>query len=143
MTRDRERLLETLDVMKWLCREFWPEVFRKSVDKLQMNNMGVFVLQDTAFRWTRYVSGPTDVDPCAPPGAAPPAGDTQSASLALTLKYLLLPCGLIRGALAAFGLSAAVNVDVSAMPRAVFQARVGGLCSAVAMLSAHPRSRLP
>lgn len=31
--------------MKWLCREFWPEVFRKSVDKLQMNNMGVFVLQ--------------------------------------------------------------------------------------------------
>lgn len=45
ITRDRERLLETLDVMKWLCREFWPEVFRKSVDKLQMNNMGVFVLQ--------------------------------------------------------------------------------------------------
>ena len=45
MTRDRERLLETLDVMKWLCREFWPEVFRKPVDKLQMNNLGVFVLQ--------------------------------------------------------------------------------------------------
>ncbi len=39
MTRDRERLLETLDIMKWLCREFWPEAFRKSVDKLQMNNM--------------------------------------------------------------------------------------------------------
>jgi hypothetical protein len=38
MTRDRERLVDILDVIKFLCREFWSEVFRKPVDKLQTNN---------------------------------------------------------------------------------------------------------
>jgi hypothetical protein len=38
MTRDRERLIDVLDVMKFICREFWLEMFRKPIDKLQTNN---------------------------------------------------------------------------------------------------------
>ena len=107
LTRDRERLMESLDVMKWLCREFWTEAFRKPVDKLQTNNRGVFVLQDFSFRLTRFIS-------------AGPAEDGK----ALVLKYMLLPCGLLRGALAAFGIDAAVNLDITSLPRATFHIKL-------------------
>jgi hypothetical protein len=67
----------------------------------------VYVLQDVAFRWTRYMSGPAAED-----------------SKQLTLKFLIVPCGIIRGALAAFGLDAEVNADITGLPRAVFHIRV-------------------
>jgi hypothetical protein len=38
LSRDRDRFVEALDVMKFICREFWTEVFRKPIDKLQTNN---------------------------------------------------------------------------------------------------------
>ena len=107
LLRDRERAAEPLDAVKWLCREFWGDVFRKPVDRLQTNNRGVFVLQDHAFRWAKFVSGGPGQD-----------------SRALALKYLLVPCGLLRGALAAWGLEAAVNVDVSQLPKGVFHVRL-------------------
>lgn len=148
LARDRERLADALDVMKFICREFWTDVFRKvchrgellmyrytiqistrqsaaeihvpspllpaspalpftqPVDKLQTNNKGTFLLQDLNFRWTRYISG----SPADEPGA-------------VALKFTVLCCGLLRGALAAFDLNAIVHVDVSALPKAVFQVR--------------------
>lgn len=36
--RDRPPLTEALEVMKWLCKEFWGEVFRKGVDNLRTNH---------------------------------------------------------------------------------------------------------
>ena len=117
MLRDRgERMTDPLDIVKWMCREFWTEVFRKPVDKLQTNNRGTFVLQDFAFRWTRAAS--------APPSDAAGGG-------AHLLKYMLLPCGVVRGALSSFNLVATVNVDVSAAPRAVFHIRVAVPAAAV------------
>ncbi len=38
-----------------------------------------------------------------------------------------MPCGMIRGALAAFDIAAAVNVDISGLPKAVFQASSGAM----------------
>ena len=107
LLRDRDRASEPLDAIKWLCREFWTEAFRKPVDRLQTNNRGVYVLHDGGFRWARSLSG----DP----------GDD---SRALALKYFLVPCGLLRGALAAWGLDAVINVDISGLPRAVFHVRL-------------------
>lgn len=37
------------------------------------------------------------------------------------LQFLLAPCGIIRGALAAMGVTATVHADVSDLPVAVFQ----------------------
>lgn len=65
---------------------------------------GVYVLQDTNFRWTKYVSGA-------------PGEDMR----ALALKYTIFPCGLIRGALAAFDMDVTVNVEVSNLPKVLFQ----------------------
>lgn len=97
LARDRpERLVEHIDIVKFLCRDFWSEAFRKPIDKLQTNNKGVYVLQDFSFRWVRYTSAP--------------AGEDTKAH---ALRYLLFPCGLVRGCLAAFGLDASVNCDNS------------------------------
>ena len=107
LARDRERLVEVLDVVKFLCREFWTEAFRKPVDKLQTNNKGTFVLQDFSFRPLRALS-------------TAPGSDARLQALRIAVGA----CGLVRGALAAFGLEAAVNADVSALPRVVFQIRL-------------------
>lgn len=42
-----------LEVMKFICKEFWHDLFGKHVDKLQTNHRGIFVLRETSFRWAR------------------------------------------------------------------------------------------
>jgi len=131
---------EVLDVVKFVCRELWQEVHLKTVDKLQTNNRGVFVLQDFNYRWLRFVSARAAAPP-PPPGAGADAGAGAAAAPGApapgggaggappppaALLYLLFPCGLVRGALAACGVDAAVNADVSASPRAIFHIRVAG-----------------
>lgn len=45
------RIIEQLDVVKFLCKEFWATAFGKSIDNLKTNHRGVYVLQDQDFRW--------------------------------------------------------------------------------------------
>jgi hypothetical protein len=71
-------------------KEFWTEVFRKQIDKLQTNHRGVFVLKDLELKWLRRL---------------PP--DEESARVG-AIRILAFPCGLIRGALACLGLGGAV-----------------------------------
>lgn len=103
LTKERERFLDTLDIMKFICREFWTEIFRKAIDKLQTNNRGTFVLQDFNFRSIKYISGHPDED-----------------TKAIALSFMVLPCGIIRGALSGLGLESSVHADISALPRVVF-----------------------
>ena len=107
-TRERAPILEPLDVMKFVCKELWVEVFRKSVDNLRTNHRGTFVLRDTQFRWMGRL-GQNLV------GQAPRLGGNE-----LAADYLVLPCGIIRGALAALGLDAAVSADATALPQCDF-----------------------
>lgn len=37
-TKDRPRFADTLEIIKFICKEFWMEVYRKQIDKLQTNN---------------------------------------------------------------------------------------------------------
>ena len=94
-TKDRARLSSTLDIIKYLCKDFWLQIFRKQVDMLQTNHKGVFVMQDLNFRWLRYFSSHNDEDT-----------NRQAA------PFIVFPCGLIRGALANLGISATVQADV-------------------------------
>jgi trafficking protein particle complex subunit 6 len=105
--RDMERLTGQLEVVKFVCRVFWTEVFRKGVDRLQTNNEGVYMLADADFRWLKFVSGARGED-----------------SKALALKYTVFPCGLIRGALAAFDMDATVTADVTAAPKVTFRVSI-------------------
>ncbi|KAL8771354.1 MAG: hypothetical protein Q9209_003260 [Squamulea sp. 1 TL-2023] len=49
-SRDRPRFTDTLDMIKFLCKDLWTLVFRKQIDNLKTNHRGVYVLTDNAFR---------------------------------------------------------------------------------------------
>lgn len=82
-----------LEAVKFLCKEFWSEVFRKQIDKLQTNHRGVFVLRDHEFKWLKRL--PND----------------DEASRVAAIKLLAFPCGLIRGALDNLNIIAVVSCD--------------------------------
>lgn len=42
---------EQLDVIKFLCKDYWNSLFGKSIDNLKTNHRGVYVLQDHHFNW--------------------------------------------------------------------------------------------
>lgn len=97
---------EPLDIVKFVCKEFWEEVFKKKIDKLQTNHRGVFVLSDYGFKWLeRYASD-----------------DMKSKQAAVKLLYF--PCGVIRGALANLGLCSIVVADFNTLPGCTFNVRI-------------------
>eukprot|EP00879_Flechtneria_rotunda_P011643 GHRR01012163.1.p1 GENE.GHRR01012163.1~~GHRR01012163.1.p1 ORF type:complete len:174 (+),score=76.06 GHRR01012163.1:1447-1968(+) len=86
-SKDKPRLGDTLEVIKFLCKDFWQAVFKKQVDNLKTNHRGIYVLQDNSFRWLLRV-----VPATALPEHVKPEYLTTAAQ-----PYLELPCGIIRG----------------------------------------------
>ncbi|KAL0415554.1 UNVERIFIED_CONTAM: Trafficking protein particle complex subunitb [Sesamum latifolium] len=58
-TMDRPRFTDHLEAIKFICKDFWSELFKKQIDNLKTNHRGTFVLQDNRFRWLAHMS----VDP--------------------------------------------------------------------------------
>ncbi|KAI0554211.1 BET3 family protein [Xylaria curta] len=103
-SRDRPRFTDTLDAIKFVCKDLWMLVFKKQVDNLKTNHRGVYVLTDHAFRPLSRMST-----------------DAGGQALARAQPFLWFPCGILRGALAAMGISATVQAETSELPSAVFQ----------------------
>ncbi|KAI2613106.1 transport protein particle component [Hypoxylon fragiforme] len=103
-SRDRPRFNDTLDAIKFVCKDLWMLVFKKQVDNLKTNHRGVYVLTDNAFRPLSRMS----VDPGAH-------------AVVRAQPFLWFPCGVIRGALAAMGIPATVQAESNELPGAVFQ----------------------
>ncbi|KAL7806960.1 transport protein particle component [Trichoderma gracile] len=103
-SRDRPRFNDTLDVIKFLCKDLWSLVFGKNIDNLKTNHRGVYVLTDNAFRPFSRMST-----------------ETGSQAVVRAQPFLWFPCGIIRGALAALGISATVQAEVNELPAAIFQ----------------------
>ncbi|XDG00844.1 hypothetical protein ABKA04_000459 [Annulohypoxylon sp. FPYF3050] len=103
-SRDRPRFNDTLDAIKFVCKDLWMLVFKKQVDNLKTNHRGVYVLTDNAFRPLSRMS-------------ADPGGQ----AVARAQPFLWFPCGVVRGALAAMGIAATVQAESSELPGAVFQ----------------------
>lgn len=97
---ERERLEADLDVVKFICKDFWEQTFKKQVDVLRTNHRGLYVLTDNNFRWLSRVS----------------AADAQNGGSAE--DYLLFPCGLICGALTRLGLKCRVTAEIVTLPQA-------------------------
>ena len=55
-TKDTLRFKDELEVMKFLCKDFWCGVFKKQIDNLRTNHMGVYVLQDARFKLLTQIS---------------------------------------------------------------------------------------
>jgi trafficking protein particle complex subunit 6 len=111
---DRPPLTEQLDIMKFICKEFWTEAFRKSIDNLRTNHRGTFVLRDTQFKWLTRLS--QNMMPAAMGQPLPPAIPKSD----LSKDFLILPCAIVRGALLHLGLDATVTADATHLPQCDF-----------------------
>ncbi|KAK7213534.1 hypothetical protein V2G26_020712 [Clonostachys chloroleuca] len=103
-SRDRPRFNDTLDVIKFLCKDLWSLVFGKNIDNLKTNHRGVYVLTDNVFRpFTRMST------------------EAGGQAVVRAQPFLWFPCGIVRGALAALGIEATVQAEINELPGAVFQ----------------------
>jgi len=105
LTRESSKFKDELDLMKFVCKDFWVSLFKKQVDNLRTNHQGVYVLQDNHFRFlSKVASGKQYMDsaPC----------------------LVAFTCGLLRGSLANLGVSSVVTAEVSNMPSVKFQVEV-------------------
>lgn len=50
LCRDKPLFSETLDAIKFICKEIWVACWDKQVDNLRTNHRGVYVLQDNSFK---------------------------------------------------------------------------------------------
>lgn len=102
-TKDCLTFKDDLDVLKFLCKDFWNRIFRKQIDNLRTNHQGTYVLQDNRFALLTQVS-------CR-----------KQQQLEESCKLLFYTCGLIRGALSTLGLESVVTAEVSSLPSCKFQ----------------------
>ncbi|XP_061638328.1 trafficking protein particle complex subunit 6B, like isoform X2 [Phyllopteryx taeniolatus] len=96
LTRDSPCFKDELDIMKFICKDFWTKVFRRQVDNLRTNH------QDNKFNLLTQLSNGKQYLDQAP-------------------KYLAFSCGVVRGALSNLGLESVVTAEVSVMPSCKFQ----------------------
>ncbi|XP_051899974.1 trafficking protein particle complex subunit 6b-like [Pristis pectinata] len=100
-TKETPSFKDELDIMKFICKEFWTNLFRKQIDNLRTNHQGTYVLQDNRFRLLTPVSSGKQYLEEAP-------------------KFLAFTCGLLRGALSNLGIDSTVTAEVSVMPACKF-----------------------
>ncbi|KAF2298568.1 hypothetical protein GH714_024140 [Hevea brasiliensis] len=113
-TMERPRFSDHLEAIKFICKDFWSEVFKKQIDNLKTNHRGTFVLQDNKFRWLARMSvDPSieNVDLSQDTSALAENKATQAMGM-----HLYFPCGIIRGALSNLGIPCAVSADISNLP---------------------------
>lgn len=95
---DRDRLDHDLDMVKFICKDFWEHTFQKQIDVLRTNHRGLYVLTDNHFRWLKGVC----VD------SQPVNGSPED--------YVVFPCGMICGALTRLGVKCRVTAELIPMP---------------------------
>lgn len=112
-TKDKPRLGDTLEVIKFICKEFWQATFKKQIDNLKTNHRGIYVLQDNTFRWLQRILPSNSADAAQ-----------QEAVRKLAQLHLHLPCGILRGALVHLGVHCTVEADPKSLPGCSFTVRM-------------------
>jgi len=105
LAREGPRFKDELDLLKFICKDFWGAIFRKQIDNLRTNHQGVYVLQDNSFRFLGRISADRQYLEASP-------------------KFVSLTCGLVRGSLANLGVSAVVTAEITSLPACKFQVQV-------------------
>ncbi|XP_020959866.1 trafficking protein particle complex subunit 6B-like isoform X2 [Arachis ipaensis] len=122
-TMERPRFNDHLEAIKFICKDFWLELFKKHVDNLRTNHRGTFVLQDNKFCWLARMS----IDPLADSGkspediTSPTAGNKATHAMKM---HLYFPCGILRGFLSNLGILCAVSADILTLPTCAFTIRI-------------------
>ncbi|KAI4301863.1 hypothetical protein L6164_035101 [Bauhinia variegata] len=122
-TMERPRFSDHLEAIKFICKDFWSELFKKQIDNLKTNHRGTFVLQDNKFRWLARMS----IDPSLDNGGSVEdnsATTVERKGAQAMSMHLYFPCGIIRGALSNLGIPCAVSADISNLPACSFVVRI-------------------
>jgi hypothetical protein len=101
--RNAKMMADTMELIHFICKDFWSYIFQKKATRLKTNHFDTYVIIDDNFAWLKNV---------APVGAID--FDVE------VLKFLVFPCGLIRGALSNLGVSCTVNAECNELPKVKF-----------------------
>ncbi|KAL0488800.1 trafficking protein particle complex subunit TRAPPC6B [Acrasis kona] len=104
LTRDKGRFADNLDTIKFICKDFWSECFKKNVDNLKTNHKGTYVLHDSKFTYLTRLSLSTPEE-------------TANAAK----NHVVFSCGIIRGCLSSLGVEAFVTAEINALPSVLFK----------------------
>lgn len=99
--------LDSLEVVKFICKDVWTTLYDKQIDNLRTNHRGVFVLVDAAYKPLIRLSAPSTTP--------------NEETLSRAKQILAVPCGVIRGALAAAGIGSTCTVDYTGGSQSTFQ----------------------
>ncbi|TFK28418.1 TRAPP complex subunit trs33 [Coprinopsis marcescibilis] len=100
---------DTLDAIKFVCKDVWNSMFNKQIDNLRTNHRGVYVLQDNTFKPIQRVSSHLGR-----------ADAVKKAKI-----YSVLAAGIIQGTLSRLGYPpSSVTPEISSLPNCTFQVRM-------------------
>ncbi|EJD04562.1 transport protein particle component [Fomitiporia mediterranea MF3/22] len=108
LCRERPRFGDTLDAIKFICKDVWSTCWDKQVDNLRTNHRGVYVLQDNQFKPISRIS----------------SYEGTADAIRRAKIYVALPVGIIRGALARMGYHATVVPEIQHIPACTFQIKL-------------------
>ncbi|THU98836.1 transport protein particle component [Dendrothele bispora CBS 962.96] len=108
LCRDRSLFAETLDVIKFICKDVWTACWDKQVDNLRTNHRGVYVLQDNAFKTISRLS----------------SWEGRPEAIRRAKLYVAMPAGIIKGALQRLGYNAVVTPEINSLPQCTFQVKL-------------------
>jgi len=108
LCHDRGLFADTLDAIKFICKDLWSSCWDKQVDNLRTNHRGVYVLQDNSFKPITRIS----------------SWQGRADAMKKAKLYAALPAGIIRGALTRLGFQATVAPEITSMPQCTFQVKL-------------------
>ncbi|KAJ7784642.1 TRAPP complex subunit trs33 [Mycena metata] len=108
LCRDRPLFGETLDAIKFICKDIWAACWDKQVDNLRTNHRGVYVLQDNSFKPVSRIS----------------SWEGRADAIRRAKLYAAMPAGIIRGALSRLGFQTTVSPEITSLPQCTFQVKM-------------------
>ncbi|TDL22370.1 transport protein particle component [Rickenella mellea] len=109
LCKDRgARFTDTLDAVKFVCKDVWALCWDKQVDNLRTNHRGVYVLQDNAFKPILRIS----------------SFEGHADAVRRAKLFVAMPAGIIRGALARIGYHGVVVPEITTLPQCTFQVKL-------------------
>ncbi|EIM92056.1 TRAPP complex subunit trs33 [Stereum hirsutum FP-91666 SS1] len=107
LCHDRPIFSDTLDTIKFICKDLWATCWDKQVDNLRTNHRGVYVLQDNAFKPVARVS----------------SWESRADATKRARLYVAMSAGILRGALMRLGIQAVIVPEVN-LPQCTFQVKL-------------------
>ncbi|KZT09064.1 transport protein particle component [Laetiporus sulphureus 93-53] len=108
LCHDRGLFADTLDAVKFICKDLWAACWDKQVDNLRTNHRGIYVLQDHTFKPIARIS----------------SWEGRAEALKKAKLYVTMSAGILRGALVRLGYQATVVPEVTVLPQCSFQLRL-------------------